>query len=267
MIPDFLIAALAIPLMTVLSASRDEAPASNASSLPSSVDLRPHWERWGLDRRQQGKRPTCSVFTVTGALEYAYARHDDRGTRLSVEFLNWAGHHAAERALDGGFFHELWDGYVAYGICPETDLPYQTTFDVELMPSATLRDSARKSAKDLRLHWIKEWNPQTGLTDAEFRAIRETLSDGWPVCGGFRWPKQAQWDEGLLKMCPPEDVFDGHSVLLVGYREDEQLPGGGAFIIRNSSGTGEDGLLSYEYVRAYMNDAAWIEARDAAPLP
>jgi C1A family cysteine protease len=58
-------------------------------------------------------------------------------------------------------------------------------------------------------------------------------------------------------MCPPEDVFDGHSVLLVGYKDDATQPGG-VFIIHNSGGGSREGYLPYEYVRAYMNDAAWI---------
>ena len=74
-----------------------------------------------------------------------------------------------------------------------------------------------------------------------------------------RWPKQARWEQNVLQMCPPDAVFDGHSVLLVGYREDEKQPGGGVFLIRNSGGDRRDGLLSYAYVRAYMNDAAWID--------
>lgn len=61
-------------------------------------------------------------------------------------------------------------------------------------------------------------------------------------------------------MCPPDEVFDGHSVLLVGYRDEARVPGGGVFLIRNSAGDGRDGFLPYEYVRAYMNDAAWVES-------
>jgi C1A family cysteine protease len=60
-------------------------------------------------------------------------------------------------------------------------------------------------------------------------------------------------------MAPPEGVFDGHSVLLVGYADDPQQPGGGIVLIRNSGGGVHDGALTYEYVSAYMNDAAWIE--------
>jgi hypothetical protein len=244
-------------------------------SPPKSIDLRPRLHQWGLDARRQGDRPTCSVFTVVGALEYAIASRQQRGTRLSVEFLNWAAHRAASREADGGFFSELWEGYAAYGICPEEALPYRDRYDAELQPEACALDAAgTMQTLGLRLHWIKEWDPETGLTEAQLDAIKRTLARGWPVCGGFRWPKQARWagtrrgaagSRGgtsgcdVLQVCPPGEVYDGHSVLLVGYEDDERQPGGGVFLIRNSSGDGRDGCLPYTYVQAYMNDAAWVD--------
>ena len=98
----------------------------------------------------------------------------------------------------------------------------------------------------------------TGLTDHHIAEIKATLAKKWPVCGGMRWPKKAVWKESVLQMCTPDAVFDGHSVLLVGYKDDPQAPGGGLFLIRNSGGDGSDGFLPYAYVREYMNDAAWV---------
>jgi hypothetical protein len=235
-------------------------PADATPRLPDAVDLRPQLRKWGLGPRRQRSRGTCSVFTMVGALEYAVADRQQRGTRLSVEFLNWAGHKAAERTADGGFFSELWKGYETCGICPEADLPYRETYEATLQPEVRVLEAARAMQKlGLRLHWIKEWDVETGLTDAQFQVIRQTMVQGWPVCGGFRWPKQVRWEEEVLQMCPPEEVYDGHSVLLLGYRNDPTEPGGGLFIIRNSGGEGSDGFMPYAYVQAYMNDAAWIE--------
>jgi hypothetical protein len=114
-------------------------------------------------------------------------------------------------------------------------------------------------AAGLRFHWIKEWDVNTGLTNAQLLAIRRTLNAGWPVCGGSRWPKQERWVEEVLQMCPPDAVRDGHSVLLVGYRDDPAQPGGGVFLFRNTSRDGRDGSMPYAYAQAYMNDAAWVE--------
>jgi C1A family cysteine protease len=108
----------------------------------------------------------------------------------------------------------------------------------------------------------------TGLTDEEFAGIKRTLNQGWPVCSGLRWPKQEKWKSDVLQMCPPEAVFDGHSVLLVGYRDDPNQPDGGVFIFRNTNRGGRDGFMPYAYARTYMNDAAWIAPADnSKPSP
>ncbi len=221
--------------------------------LPRSVDLRPKFAQKGLTPRQQGRRGTCSVFTVVGALEYVLSQ------RLSVEFLNWAGHKAANRTVDGGFFSELWEGYTVFGICPESEFPYRNEYDSTLQPEeSVLRRAEVLRSSSLEFRWIKEWNPEVGLTASQFSEIKQVVANGSPVCGGFRWPLKAVWEDDILQMCPVEEVFDGHSVLLVGYRDDVTQPGGGVFLIRNSGGTGKDGFLPYAYAEKYMNDGAWI---------
>jgi hypothetical protein len=117
----------------------------------------------------------------------------------------------------------------------------------------------------LELTWIKEWNPHTGLTGHQLIAINAAIAGRWPVLGGFRWPKTATWRDAVLNMCKPEEVFDGHSVLIVGYKNDVSQPGGGVFLIRNSGGDGSDGYLPYAYVTDYMNDAAWIGCTGKMP--
>ncbi len=88
------------------------------------VDLRPRFDKLGLAPRRQGGRPTCSVFTMTTALEYAVAGRQGHCPRLSVEFLNWASNKACGDTQDGGFFSDLWKGFAAYGICAEEEMPY-----------------------------------------------------------------------------------------------------------------------------------------------
>ena len=234
-------------------------PTVAASGLPESVDLRPAFAGWNLTPRLQGGRPTCSAFTVTVALEYAVAKRQGHGTRLSVEFLNWSANQVCGDSADGGFFSDLWKGFAAYGLCAESDMPYQPAFNTNELPStAALADAQTRLGLGLRLHWIKEWNVNTGLTDEHLKAIRQALAGGWPVCAGLRWPKQARWENGVLQMASPDAVYDGHSVLLAGFRTDATQPGGGLFIFRNTAGDGRDGLMPYAYAQAYMNDAAWV---------
>jgi hypothetical protein len=242
-----------------MAAAGKNRAAGSEKALPSSVDLNPSFRKSGLEPRAQGKRPTCSVFVVAQALELAVARKTGRGRRLSVEFLNWASNDATGKPRDGGNFLDLWKGFQKYGICAEEAMPYLERFRRSGAPTAEARAGAKELlALGFRLHWIKEWDPHRGLTSRQLQRIRETLAAGSPVCGGFLWPKQQVWEKSILQMCPRDAVRDGHSVLLVGYRDDPELPGGGVFLIRNSGGEHREGLLTYEYVKAYMNDAAWI---------
>jgi len=238
----------------------DTAAPPAAVSEPGTVDLRPVFEKWNLPPRSQGERPTCSVFTVAGAIEYALAqKRQQGGLRLSVDYLNWASNRASGRGEDGSLFSDLWEGFERYGACPEEDMPYQIVFTARRRPSKTARATARAALEaGLQIHWIKLWDPNKGLSEAEFAEVKKALAAGWPGCGGFLWPKDAKWTDGLLEMAPRDAVRDGHSVLLVGYRDDASLPGGGAFFIHNSSGPSRRGRMSYEYVRAYANDAIWI---------
>ena len=108
------------------------------------------------------------------------------GIRLSVEFLNWASNEAIGEAEDGGYFSDLWKGYAAYGICPEACMPYQQRFDPKLHPSAEATTQARALRKlDLELHWIKPWNPTTGLTDLQFVDINARSAGSGPFAAAF----------------------------------------------------------------------------------
>ena len=255
------IAAIGALLFVVLSLMAQGADiAAHPASEPSGIDLRSAFTNWGLPLRLQGRRGTCSLFAMAGALEYALAREKRQGPIVSIEFLNWASNEATTNSNDGGFFSDIWTGFVAYGVCIEADWPYQQDYDPKLRPAETALRHAKDLAKaDLRLHWIKPWDVRTGLSRSQLLEIKRVLSQRWPVCGGLRWPKHERWQEGILQMAPPEGVFDGHSLLLVGYRDHPNQPGGGIFLIRNSGGGVHDGAMTYEYVMAYMNDAAWID--------
>ena len=231
---------------------------ARAAELPAEADLRPVMKAWDLGPRSQGKRPTCSVFTFTGGLEFALGKARKKGERLSVDYVNWAANQEREKARDGGFFSDMWKGFARHGVCAEDEMPYGKKFDAERNPDEKAAGSAKGTmALELSDNWIKKWNPKTGLSEGEFASIKETLNAGWPVCGGFRWPNHAAWKDGVLQVCGEEDVFDGHSVLLVGYRDDSAQPGGGVFLIRDS-GSGEDRAMPYGYAKSFMNDALWI---------
>src|SRR5262249_20311474 len=72
----------------------------------------------------------------------------------------------------------------------------------------------------------------------------------------------------LMAVPEPNDVFDGHCVDLVGYRDDSSIAGGGAFLFRNSWGPewsdGGYAWMPYEVLNQYVNDLVSVRVR--APL-
>lgn len=231
--------ALALP-----GAARAQAPGSPASvvsaTLPASADLRPWLEERGLGPRRQGHRNTCSVLTMTGAMEAAASRLLGRPARLSPEYLNWAtnqviGNRTADR---GQFFHDLWRGYEAHGLCEEAAMPYRPAgFDPAYAPDAAAREAAKAVAGRLRLVWIRRHDGTAGITDAQLQATLVALADGHPVCAG-----------------------SGHSLLLVGFALGPEHPGGGQLTLHDS-GSGRVGRMTFEEARRRLCDVCWVEAR------
>jgi len=249
----FLVLSLAILFMFPVLGTTEQV------TLPDQVDLSPQFDRWELPRRSQEKRLTCSVFTVVGTLEFTRAKHGKKTGYLSVEYANWAKNQVMSTSTDGGFFKNIWRGIQRHGICVENTYPYKSEFDMQAKPDET----ARKNATEFfdvptSIHWIKQWDPKTGLEDSQFLEIKKALHEGWPVCVGLRWPHKAVRKDDVLLSVPEEDVFDGHSVLFVGYQDDEQVEGGGYFIIRNTNNPGQNEKMSYRYAMNYANDAIFF---------
>jgi hypothetical protein len=208
-------------------------------SLPDDVDLRPAIKEFGLGPRAQGKRNTCSVFVTTEVIEFALAQREGRGKLLSVEYLNWACNQViGNRTEDRGqFFHNLLNGFEKFGLCFEEEMAYTPTFQPELQPDPKAKATGERiRAKDFKIHWIKRWvENSSGLSESELIEVKTAMSKGWPVAAGA-----------------------SHSRLLVAYRDDADLPGGGTFITMDS-GSGRYEIVTYEFAKKNVNDAFWVE--------
>lgn len=227
------------------------------------IDLRSSIVQLGLSVRSQGSRGTCSVFATTFLIEYEMSHNINASLDLSEEFLNYASNHAINDYSDGGFFDELNQGYQKYGITSESTVPYQITFDPNLTVSSNILQSADQLQR-LSFEVIKAWNPAVGATDAQLQSVMTALNFGHPVAVGMLWPNTgAQFQNlwGIQIMSVPAthgEVFDGHSVVLVGYKKSAAFAGGGYFILRNSWGTGfgDNGYayIPFDYLKKYAND-------------
>ena len=206
-------------------------------ALPATVDLRPTFLRWKLAPKRQGKRNTCSVCVTTSAFEYAASRRLDRGVPLSVEYLNWACNRVIKNETKdrGQFFHDLLKGFDAHGLCEERHMPYQARF-TNPQPTASAMENAKEmTALGFKVHLIKPWSKEAGLTREQFSQTKSVLANGWPVSAGSH-----------------------HSLLLVGYGDDARSPGGGAFIVADS-GKGAFDTRTYESIATSVFDVFWVE--------
>ena len=250
------------------------------------VDLRPTIGRYGLRVRDQGNRSTCTVFATTFLIEYQKAGMlPVRGGRnLSEEYLDWAGNQATGEASDGGFFTKFMSGYRAWGIATVREMPYRPAYDPQhpATPNkATIAAAQAMFPVKYPFTVVKVWDNATGMTAAELQRTVAILRSGRPVATGIWWLNTfaTVTVDGipLLKDYPRSanagsnpPMFDGHSIDLVGFRESRAFPGGGYFIFRNSMGTGFGadgyGFVSFQYIRAYANDAIAIAPQPWHPI-
>lgn len=216
-------------------------PPAPLAALPTSIDLRPRLLELGFAPRPQGHRGTCSIFTTCACFEFAHYKRTGVPLRLSPEFVNWAAGQPPRRPSDGNFFHNALAGFEAHGVCPDASMPYRPDFDPNYAPSpdaaaeaARIRD---ESGGVLLIRWIVPWEAnKQGVADDQLTEIKRVLASGYPVAAG-----------------------SAHSRLLVGYRDDPALPGGGLFITQDSALNRFD-EVTYLFVREQVNDVFWVEA-------
>jgi hypothetical protein len=227
---------------------------------PSTVDLGPKFQKFGLTPLRQGARGDCSLFAITALVELELAKSaPDKVKRLSEEFLIWAAHAAsATKADDQAMFYQAAHGLNVYGICTSKLMPYAITREPRRKPSREALVDAKARSECWKVHWIKRWDVKTGLSAGELAEIKQALVHGHPVACGLRWPKKLDGPE-ILHVPPAQEVEDGHSIAFTGYQDDAKKPGGGVLFFRNSFGPhwGNHGygVMSYAYAAAYGNDA------------
>ena len=113
----------------------------------AGVDLRPAIDQMGLAVRDQGFRPTCSVFATTFLLEHGVGRElAQADLDFSEEYLNAVTNAVAGTKGDGDFLNNVALGYEAGGIVDEAQFPYRAAFAPALQPSPSCSSRARSAA-------------------------------------------------------------------------------------------------------------------------
>jgi hypothetical protein len=229
------------------------------------ADLRGQIADYGLKIRNQGNRGTCSVFALTFCQEYVTAnKTGQKNLDFSEEYLNVVGDIAAGSVNDGGFYKDLNAGYQFYGHVNESELPYHDPLAANTAKDGKALLNEGIGTTKYTADFIKNWDKTRGANDAELKSAINYLDQSIPVAVGLLWPAQGKMQKAVLTgvdmmvKVPRSDTVDGHSVVLVGFKKNNSIPGGGYFIFRNSWGEGWGdkgyGYMSFDYVKNYAND-------------
>jgi hypothetical protein len=196
---------------------------------------------------------------MTFCIEFMLRKKRKLAEPLSVEFLNWAKNTATGQKKDGDFFDRIAAGYEHFGMASEGALPYAAHYNPELVPDALVLDTAKQTPR-LKGHFVKPWSTKEIITERQVGEIKALLRRGIPVAIGLRWPKGGKGKEtnieglSVMDYIPASDVFDGHSLALVGYSEEGKL-----WVFANWAGPSWSdrgfGYMSDAYLRPYINDA------------
>ena len=225
--------------------------------------------------RDQGKRGTCTAVASIALCEFA----EGCETELSPQFLYWATKERDGRPNhDGSNLETVQSVFHEVGVCEERLWPYNTepVIDEGGVLNAGQGPAPEEAVADARNHKIS----CRALPPKSVREFRKLLAAGYPVVVAITtfksWTINAMTAEmGWVPMpyvrrdesgrwYPLEKPSGGHAMCLVGYVDDESVPGGGYFIVRNSWGEMwarecEEGaghaLIPYRYIALFCYSA------------
>ncbi len=235
-------------------------------SLPATVNLRSRFLEFGLPICSQ-TGPYCWDYTTLGVLEYEASAELGQRLSLSPGYLAWAAQETDSQGSGGSNFGRANRGLENFGIAPLSmgGVP-EASANISTPPPQAIEIG--QTFGNVDFHWIRFWG-RTPLTTDQMTAIKTDIANGHPVAVGMQWPNQASFVPGtsVLKVPRKNRVFDGHCVILIGYEDDPNFPGGGVFLFRNSWGEnwGDGGYakMPYALLDFCINDAFSI--RNIAP--
>lgn len=246
--------------------------------LRKEVDLRQRFFDYGLYPKDQGRRPSCSVFAVVSALEFQNAALIGQPEKFSEEYLIWATRKVlgqtrpstaaantagedAEPAQDAGFsLAEVVTALRTYGVPRQADMP--NTFGSSMRdiaePDAKLIEQAR-SVRQVSIHRIPARDTMQAIN-----GLVHALNAGVPPVIGLRWPHERSINNGYLSRQQPVEGY-AHAVTLVGYRCETGRLEDAVFIFKNSWGPrwgqGGFGVATHEYLLNNLQVAVVLDVQ------
>ena len=246
-----------------------------APVLRQEVDLRQEFFKLDLAVKNQGRRPSCSVFAIVSALEFLNAQLSGKSEKLSEEYLIWATRKVTQRAApetadgapagdeadikDEGFsLDHVVSALRGYGIPLQSNMP--NTFGTSMGDIATPAPEIIEEARARRRVFVQRVpGRDASAMVANFVHI---LNAGIPIPVGLRWPHYRTLRNGYLHQQPP--ILDySHAVTIVGYQCKTGQLEDAVFIFKNSYGSywgqGGYGFVTAHYLGKNLLGAALIE--------
>jgi hypothetical protein len=239
----------------------------------AEVSLRPRFDALGINAKNQGAQPSCSVFAIVSALEYQMSSPEGPAPQFSEEYLIWATLQTLGRnnlslpkqdtpGYDIGFaLTEVVQALRAYGIAFEAEVPYRlTTGDA---PSVDISTEVINRAKQRNMatgFYVTGRSPE-----AEIANIVQVLNSGVPVIVGLNWPDEQVIESTNIFDAQPGREKYSHAVLLVGYHATGPNIEDAVFLFKNSYGVqwGDQGYgaVSYRYLQKNLQLALFLDIK------
>lgn len=225
------------------------------------VDLRPQFFKLGLHTKNQGRRPSCTVFALLAPIEFHYSARAGRALPLSEEYLIWATMQVnpGQQDPDGFSFGDVIRAIRRHGLARSELMPNTFRSFAGIQPGAeAVADAATRG--EVSIHAV------FGSPEAKIEAMIRELNEGWPVAISLRWPDQRTLirTHTLREQRPVES--NGHAVSVVGYQQKGHSLDDVLFIFRNSYGPrwgmGGYGLIAYSYLQEHLHDVLLFKVMD-----
>ncbi|GAC1479197.1 MAG: C1 family peptidase [Pseudarthrobacter sp.] len=188
------------------------------------------WRPMLLPPRDQGQKGYCFAFATAALKEFNCAKWSGYshpiGNHLSPDYIGWRTQ-IAEGTFGqdaGGSLSDAMAVLQAYGVCPESFLPYS--------PDPAHRGNAQT---DTAAHPYRVGTPCSVPVDTQSMCAvlesKRVIAIGFAVHASF---EDTGPDGVVPPVVPGEGLLGGHAVLVVGYR---LVAGEVQFIVRNSWGS------------------------------
>lgn len=233
------------------------------------VDMRDIFRKFDTASKHQGRRPSCSIFSVVSALEYEFFRMSGNEDRLSEEFLIWAtmtevgGLGKVKNATEGdaGFaIQSVLRALMQHGVALSEEMPnrYGVSIHDVKVPEPIVLESARSRRSVISVQTILGEEGTLKVNE-----VVKALNRMRPVVVGMMFPPPVTLNDSFVLDGQQYAIDYAHAVTLVGYSNETGNLEDTRFIFKNSWGLEWGvrgyGIVSYPYLVKHMMDAYVLE--------